>query len=130
MAKRTVEVGPTFESWQASARTLLHDEVPPGDVTWHEVRGARDVPLLAALSASGPAASGPGVPRQFLDLARGAAGAADPSRWALLYELLWRLVHERRDLLADARDPQVRRLHALAAQARRESPAASDAAEA
>jgi DNA polymerase len=69
------------------------------------------------------------VPRQFLELARHAAAAADPGRWALLYEILWRLVHERRDLLADARDSQVRRLNALATQAARQPASADEATE-
>ena len=56
--------------------------------------------------------------------------ASDPERWTLLYEILWRLVHERRDLLADSSDPQVRRLNALAAPLRLESPSSAPAAEA
>jgi len=118
---RTVDVGPTFEAWQAAARALLHDGVPPAEITWREAP--------AAVVAAAPAPGGARVPRQFIELAREAAGAADPARWALLYEILWRLVHERRDLLADARDPQVRRLNALAAQARREALAAAPVVE-
>src|SRR5262245_63427904 len=102
MAKRTVEVGPTFEGWQAAARSLLHDEVPPDDVKWRE--GEPTTPLeMAALSKIR-------VPREFVELARRAAAASDPERWALLYEILWRLAHDERDLLAHARDPQVVRL--------------------
>ena len=108
---RTVDVGPTFEAWQAVARTLLHEHVPPAEVTW------REDPPGAAAPTPAPATPGARVPRQFLDLARQAAAAADPARWALLYEILWRLVHDRRDLLSDTRDPLVRRLHALGAQA-------------
>jgi DNA polymerase len=127
MAKRTVEVGPTFEGWQAAARALLHESVAPAEVTWREVsRSASEPPLLTAAAATAPSSAR--VPRQFLELARQAAGAADPTRWALLYEILWRLVHERRDLLADTRDPQVRRLNTLAAEGARE-PASADAVE-
>jgi DNA polymerase len=116
---RTVDVGPTFEAWQAVARVLLHEAVPPAEVTW------REAPPGAVAPPSAPATAGARVPRQFLDLARQAAAAADPARWALLYEILWRLVHERRDLLADSSDPQVRRLTALAAPLRLESPSAA-----
>ena len=124
MAKKTVEVGPTFEAWQAAARTLLHEGVAPAEVTWREVsRGASEAPLLAAAAATAPSSAR--VPRQFVELARQAVTAADPARWALLYEILWRLVHERRDLLADSRDPQVRRLIALAAQGAREPESAT-----
>src|SRR5262249_54123230 len=108
MAKRTVEVGPTFEGWQAAARTLLQEQVAPADVTWREGE-----------PTTGPLAAAPStvrVPREFVDLARQAANAADPERWALLYAILWRLVHQQRDLLAHPADPLVRRLKALAAE--------------
>jgi uracil-DNA glycosylase len=109
----TVELVPTFEAWQAAARGLLRDAVPPGDVTWTEV--ARAVP------ADAPPPGGARVPREFLQLGRQAAAARDSSRWAALYAVLWRLIHERRDLLGDARDPDVRRLNGLAAQGRRQT---------
>lgn len=126
---RTVDVGPTFEAWQAVARTLLHEGVPPAEVTWRPAPAGTGTGAGVAAVAT-QAAAGPRVPRQFLELARHAAGAADPERWTLLYEILWRLVHERRDLLADSSDPQVRRLNALAAPLRLESPSATPAAEA
>jgi uracil-DNA glycosylase family protein len=110
---KTVEIAPSFEAWQAAARVLLREGVTPADVTWRETAGP---PLAVA-----PAAGGARVPRQFLDLARQAAGASDPARWSALYTVLHRLVHERRDLLADPRDADVRRLKGLAAQAWRQA---------
>ncbi len=117
---RTVTIAPTFEAWQAAARRLLREQVEPGEVVWQE-----------RADAPAPAAERPGaarVPRRFLDLARQAAGARDPARWAVLYEVLWRLVHERADLLEQGTDRQVRRLFALAAQGRREAERAETAA--
>ena len=110
---RTVEFAPTFEAWQAAARVVLREGVPPSEVTWREVP---DAP-----AAEAPSPGGARVPRQFLDLARQAAGASDPTRWAALYAVLFRLVHESRDVLADPRDPDVRRLKGLAAQAWRQA---------
>ena len=110
---RTVEIAPTFEAWQSAARALLHDAVPPAEVTWRE---AADAPAVDA-----PAPGSVRVPRQFLDLARQAAVSSDPARWPVLYTVLFRLVHESRELLANVRDPDVRRLNGLAAQARREA---------
>ena len=107
----SITIAPTFEGWQAAARALLRDGVAPADVEWRE---ARDAPAIEA-----PPPGGARVPRQFLDLARQAAGATDPTRWSALYTVLWRLVHESRELLADTRDPDVRRLNGLAAQGRR-----------
>jgi DNA polymerase len=108
----TVVIAPTFEGWQSAARDLLRAGVRPAEVSWSE-------------GATGPVATSPPgsvrVPRPFLDLARQAAGARDPARWPVLYEALWRIVREDHDLLTRAGDPLVRRLHALAAQARRET---------
>jgi uracil-DNA glycosylase len=107
-----VSLAPTFEAWQAAARTLLRDGVAPAGVEWRE---AAEAPAIES-----PSPGGARVPRQFLDVARQAAGAADPTRWSVLYTVLWRLVHESRELLADTRDPDVRRLNGLAAQGRRQ----------
>ena len=108
---KTITLEPTFESWQAAARMLLREGVAPAEVRWREGSKAEQPSLLDEAS-SAPAAK---VPRQFLDLARRAAAAPDPERWQVLYDTLWRLIHENRDLLSDARDPGVKRLRALAA---------------
>jgi DNA polymerase len=108
----TVEFEPTFESWQAAARALLSDGVSPGDVDWRERPGAPPAPATSKFFR---------VPPRFLELARQAAAANNAARWAALYDVLWRIVTERRDLLDDRADPMVRRLHGLAAQGRREA---------
>jgi DNA polymerase len=108
-----ITLAPTFEAWQAAARALLRDGIAPADVEWREAAGAPPI--------DAPPPGGARVPRQFLDLARQAAAASDPTRWTTLYTVLWRLVHGSRELLADPRDPDVRRLNALAAQGRREA---------
>src|SRR5215471_14764060 len=113
-----VEISPTFEAWQAAARRLLLDRVPPTHVTW--VEGADG----EAPKAAAPVAR---VPRKFLDLARQVAGGQDAARWSVLYEALSRIVHERSDLLDQAGDRLVRRLVALAARARREAQVAESA---
>ena len=109
-----VSVEPTFESWQRAARALLRDGVGPADVTWREV----PVGTLPAGAPDAPAAESPiRVPRSFVDLARGVAIHRDPGRWALLYEVLWRLTHEGRELM-ERGDPSVARLTALEAEVR------------
>jgi uracil-DNA glycosylase family protein len=117
---RRVEIEPTFEAWQATARALLRDRVPPADVAWSEARSASAAAPTLPLGDE-PTVPVARVPRQFLDLAREVARHRDPGRWMVLYEVLWRLVHERRDLLEAGTDPAARRLFALAAQARREA---------
>src|SRR5215510_10467319 len=93
------EIAPTFEGWQMAARRLLRDGVAPEEITWVEAPGAEPPAFVPAVGR---------VPKKFLDLARQAAGGRDPARWAVLYETLWRLIHDNHDLLADTRDPLVR----------------------
>jgi DNA polymerase len=121
---RTVAIVPTFEGWQSAARALLREGVAPAQVRWREAAHG-EAPTPTALGAATPGAAR--VPRPFLDLARQVAGAHDPVRWQVLYEALWRLVHDDRDLLRATLDPTVRRLNALAAQARREAERAEHA---
>jgi DNA polymerase len=52
------------------------------------------------------------VPRWFVELARGVAPHRDPGRWDVLYAVLWRLAHERRDLV-ESGDADVARLKAM-----------------
>jgi DNA polymerase len=110
---RDVPIEPTFESWQRAARALLRDDVAPGDVAW------REIPVGAAPPPAEPAAaeSSVRVPRTFVDLARGVAIHRDPARWALLYEVLWRLTREGRELMTQG-DPSVERLARLEAEVR------------
>src|SRR5207253_7361137 len=96
----------------------LREGVAPAEVRWREAAPG-EASADAAHDAAAPGATR--VPRQFLDLARQAASAADPARWHVLYDVLWRLVRENRDLLNDTRDPQVRRLNSLAEETRREA---------
>jgi DNA polymerase len=114
---RRVEIGARFEEWQAAARALLRDAVPPDRVAWQET-------AHPSLFAGGTAASaGAGsldirVPRAFVELARRVAAHRDPERWRLLYEALWRIVHEGRDMLTLTTDPLVQRLSRLEREAR------------
>jgi uracil-DNA glycosylase len=109
---RRIEIVPAFDAWQAAARRLLRDGVTPAEVTRVEGSGGQAPGFVPAVAR---------VPKKFLDLARQVASSSDTGRWAVLYEAVWRLVHESPDLLEQAGDPLRRRLNALAAQARREA---------
>ncbi|HEV8254992.1 MAG TPA: UdgX family uracil-DNA binding protein [Vicinamibacteria bacterium] len=117
--RRQVRVQRTFESWQAAARDLLQQEVPPEAVEW------RDSALTGSLfaSATEPAAGAFRVPRRFVELAR-AVVPAGPEACAALYKVLWRIVRENHDLLRLESDPDVARLIAM----EREGPAAAESA--
>ncbi|HXH05687.1 MAG TPA: UdgX family uracil-DNA binding protein [Vicinamibacterales bacterium] len=105
---RLVRIRPSFEDWRDAARALLRAGVPPDQVQWAEADDAeREAP---AAPAAGPSVA---VPRAFLELAERVAAHRDPDRWALLYRLLWRLVHEDRRLLGELADPDVARARQL-----------------
>lgn len=110
---RTVVIEPEFSAWRDVARVLLAARVPPEEILWSDQ--ADDVSLFDegdTMPVDSPApGSLPRVPAEFLDLARSAAAHRDSQRWALLYQVVWRLTHggERR-LLEVATDPDIRRV--------------------
>ena len=116
---KTVVIPPTFEGWRDAARRLIADDVSPVDVDWRE-----EMPGAASMSAPGlfdvvPAApSAFRVPRAFLQLAGSAASHPDPTRWKILYAVLYRLAHGEPELLASSEDADVNTLRRLAAEAR------------
>jgi probable DNA metabolism protein len=108
---RTVTIEPEYESWRGMARQLLVLRIRPEDVLWRD-RAQEAAPslfddqALPSLPADSPPIS---VPLAFHELAKTAATHRDERRWALLYRLLWRLIHGReRHLLSVATDPDVR----------------------
>lgn len=82
------------------ARELLAHQVPPHEVQWETVHTLNDElfdpPATAAdqRSRSIPKAATAIVPASFLRLCEVVVLHHDPQRFALLYRLLWRLVHE------------------------------------
>jgi hypothetical protein len=111
---RQIEIGPRFEDWQSAARALLRAGVPPDQIAWREVEHPSLFDRSGTEAPAGDASPVVRVPRAFLDLARRVAAGRDPDRWRLLYEALWRIANESRDVLANDADPLVKRLHALA----------------
>jgi uracil-DNA glycosylase family protein len=101
---RQAVIHPTFDDWRRTARALLAAGVSPDDVTW--VEADRTVGT-SGLVEEPTTASSFTVPRDFVDLASRVARHADPSRWALMYRVLWRIVHEERQLLQRDRDADV-----------------------
>ena len=108
-------IAPTYASWHERARALISADVHPSQVTWTDSTSSQ--PLLGELASPPPTASKrPAkltVPRRFVDLATVAARHSSPQRWALLYRILWRVVHGERSLLADELDDDASELNAL-----------------
>ena len=102
-------------AFRSAARRLLAARIDPADVTWTDCPDAalfQDVPPDAERIAA--------VPRAFVELAQAVACHRDESRWALLYQLLWRLVAGERTLMDQPSDTLVHRLQRMAASVRRD----------
>lgn len=105
-----------FAAFRGTARALLAAGVRPADVTWaHPDHGSLlDEPPLD----SGAPAPMPSVPRELVDALDAAACHRFDARWALMYRLLWRTLHENRQLIRDGADPDVVSLRKMAAAVR------------
>lgn len=86
--------------FRAEARDLLAHQVPPDDVEWltltPPIADLYNTPpsLSASRPRSVPRAATAIVPASFQRLSESVVLHRDPDRFALLYRLLWRLVHE------------------------------------
>ena len=103
---------PNFTSWQSQARRLVQEGTPPDQVWWQEEEDAASGTVESGALARPPAPSaGITVPRTFLEKAGAASCHSAADRWALLYSLLWRLVHAERHLMELHGDSQVVKLN-------------------
>ena len=104
-----------FEEFRDAARALIGAGVPPADVNWRV--GTGDL-----LGGELPPQSGAtfNVPAAYVPLAEAVVCHSDPERFALLYELLWRITHGERQLLAMASDPLVHRVRRMEKSVRRD----------
>jgi probable DNA metabolism protein len=82
--------------FRTEARELLAHRVPPEDVTWNAPQEAEDAPAAPEdiRSRTSARAATSIVPASFVRLCEYVVQHRDPQRFALLYRLLWRLVHE------------------------------------
>ncbi|HEX8340028.1 MAG TPA: UdgX family uracil-DNA binding protein [Tepidisphaeraceae bacterium] len=113
MHQLTIE--PTFTAWRDAARLLLHHDVPPQQIDWHDTRAAPALPLSGlALPLDPPSKPHHRVPPRFLEQAQTVAHHRDPRRWSILYRTLHRLTHGEPQLLSIASDDDVRDLEVMA----------------
>jgi DNA polymerase len=110
--------------FREEARALLAHQVPPEAVRW-ETAQAQNAEFFADADrpverASGtPKAASAIVPASFLRLCEVVVLHHDPGRFALLYRLLWRLVHEP-TLRNDPVDPDMVLAHQMGQAVRRD----------
>ncbi|MDO9115641.1 MAG: TIGR03915 family putative DNA repair protein [Polaromonas sp.] len=85
-----------LEGFRRAARSLLAQQIPPTQVSWHcsdvpPQHPPAEPPQNHAAAGDAPAVQ---VPPEFVALCESAILHRDPRRFELLYRLLWRLVHE------------------------------------
>jgi DNA polymerase len=96
--------GADLDGFRAALRGLIVDRVPPQEVLWD------DAPALFAQEAY-TAAPPVALPRRVADIIELVVCHRDPERYALLYQLVWRIRHGEKALPDIASDPLVHRLH-------------------
>ena len=107
----------SFEDWRGAARVLLTNAVEPDDINWSA--DMRQRTLFRARRNYG-AIRKVTVPAAFVHLAEVASCFDDPTRWGLLYRVVFRLVFENRHLLSIESDRDVRQLNLMAKAVRRD----------
>ncbi|MBC7979787.1 MAG: TIGR03915 family putative DNA repair protein [Armatimonadetes bacterium] len=115
---KSVDPGENFESWREAAKILLTDGVPPGEVLWENTPGLFSEMNLAENPETYAALK---VPADFVEMARNVCCHCDPSKWGLLYRILWRITKEgERKLCAIASDADVSKALMMQKNVRRE----------
>lgn len=117
---RHVAIDRDFDAWRTSARALLSQEIPPDQVVWSDSQS--DGAMLPIFDSLGETQRFQikRVPKPFLDSARYVACHREPSRWSLLYRLLWRLTHGEPNLLEIMVDEDVHAFLAMEKSVRRD----------
>jgi len=103
-----ITFAPNFSAWQKVARRALANDLAPENIIWEEL--GSDQPALAMFDEHETQRE-PNqrfrVPKSFVGSAMRVGCHRDPKRWALLYRLLWRLIHGEPRLLEIVVDPDV-----------------------
>ncbi len=110
MYRQSIPLTGSFAAWRNAARSFVALGVEPQLISWSE-EGAESGLFGEALTADPPAARIM-VPGAFVDSAQRAICHRDPQRFALLYDMLWRLQRQP-SLLEDESDALVSAIRQL-----------------
>ncbi len=115
-----VSIENNFDSWRAAARRLLRDGIAPETVLWARTEagaGQNNLfenelpPEMSRQNIHTPDFTNDfRVAARFIEIVKFAACFDADDRWALFYSVLFRLVHENKNLLEIESDEDVRRL--------------------
>jgi len=100
----------SFQEFRGFARRFVASEISPEQIVWSA--GATDELFGEELPAADPRGSLT-VPSSYVALAEDVICHRNPERFALLYQMLWRIVHGERELPAIAADPLTHRLEQM-----------------
>ncbi len=106
---------PDFNNWQQQARRLLQEERTPESIWW-QPDSTHDLGNVTSGHSPGHSSSRSAVrvPKSFIAQAHAASCHANEDRWALLYQILWRLTHGEAYLMQLGGEPQIARLRKYA----------------
>jgi DNA polymerase len=108
---RTITIAPEYDAWRQAARALLRTRTAPETLLWSDTPEEGSLFDHPVKDSSEEFIGKIHVPRAFLEIANKAASHTDPKRWAVLYQVLWRLtLGGEPGLLAFCTDPDVRQL--------------------
>lgn len=114
-----LEPGADLVAFRNAVRSLIAEGVPPAEVSWSTAQApglfANDAAEAAPLPAS-PLA----LPRSLAALIETVVCHSDHERYALLYDLIWRVTHGERAVLENAADRVVHRLQRMRGEVDRE----------
>ncbi|WP_349370569.1 UdgX family uracil-DNA binding protein [Salinarimonas sp.] len=107
MRRVTLQPGADLDGFRRAARALVAEGVPPDAVVFEE--GGTSLIPEADLADAPPLS----LPKSVPPIVRDVAMHRDPERWALLYRLIWRVLHGERRLPEIVADPLMHRLHVM-----------------
>jgi DNA polymerase len=110
IVRMPLRAGADLAGFRRAARRLIAQRVPPEAVEWNT--GAESTLFGEAVAVDGtvPPLSLPRAAGELIELV---VCHRDPERFALLYRLIWRLLHGERSLPEVQSDPLVHRLEAM-----------------
>jgi len=117
MSRRAVALRPgaDLEGFRQAVRALLGAGTAPDEVLW-SADGAGDLFGAAPDDSAAPVL----LPRAVAELIRLVVCHRDGERYALLYQLVWRVTHGETSLLENPADPLLHRLEMMAKSIRRD----------
>jgi len=112
-----LQPGADLDGFRAALRRLIADHVPPEAIVWDSAPALfESAPAHTSLGPAPPVA----LPRAVAELIGWVVCHHDPERYALLYQLVWRMRHGEPSLPEIASDPLIHRLHLMEKSVRRD----------